>query len=79
MPESLGTVVEGSTIADLDVYGTADELLETVLSDITALTALYRELEELADEADEDQIGNFAQDRETVLTRFAWMLRSTLD
>jgi DNA-binding ferritin-like protein len=79
VPESLGAIVDGSVIKDDDVFGTADELLETVLSDITALTALYRELEELADEADEDQIGNFAQDRETVLTRFAWMLRSTLD
>ena len=79
MPESLGTVVDGSKIADLDVYGTADELLQSVLTDLTSLISLYRELEEEAELAEEDQIGNFAQDRETVLTKFSWMLRSTLD
>jgi len=79
MPESIGTVVSGSSIADDDVFGSADELLEGVLRDLTAMIALYRELDELAEEADEDQISNFAQDRETVLTKFCWMLRSTLE
>jgi DNA-binding ferritin-like protein len=79
MPESLGTVVEGSTIADLDVYGSADELLQGVLTDLATLTSLYRELGEIAEEAEEDQIDNFAQERETVLNKFSWMLRSTLE
>lgn len=79
MPESLALVVEGSATPDSDVYGTADELLQIVLTDITTLTELYRELEKLAEEEDEDQISNFAQDRETVFTKFAWMLRSTLE
>jgi starvation-inducible DNA-binding protein len=79
MPESLGTVIAGSQIDDSDVFGTADELLEGVLTDLTTLISLYRELEELAEEADEDQIGNFAQDRETVFTKFSWMLRATLE
>ena len=79
VPESLGEITDGSQVKDDMIFGTADELLETVLKDLTALTALYRELEELAEEADEDQIGNFAQDRETVLTKFSWMLRSILD
>ena len=79
MPESLGTVVDGSKIDDSEVYGTSDELLAGVLKDLTSLIALYRELEEEAELAEEDQIGNFAQDRETVLTKFSWMLRSTLD
>jgi DNA-binding ferritin-like protein len=79
MPESIGTVVSGSSIADDDVFGSADELLEGVLRDLTAMISLYRELDELAEEADEDQISNFAQDRETVLTKFCWMLRSTLE
>jgi starvation-inducible DNA-binding protein len=78
-PESLGEIVDGSVVKDDMIFGMADELLETVLTDITALTALYRELEELAEEDDEDQISNFAQDRETTLTKFAWMLRSTLE
>ena len=79
MPESIGIVVSGSKIDDDDVFGSADELLEGVLRDLTAMIALYRELDELAEEADEDQISNFAQDRETVLTKFCWMLRSTLE
>ena len=79
MPESLGTVIEGSKIDDLDVFGSADELLESVLKDLTALISLYRELEEIAEEDDEDQISNFAQDRETVFTKFSWMLRATLE
>jgi DNA-binding ferritin-like protein len=79
MPESIGTVVSGSSIADDDVFGSADDLLEGVLRDLTAMISLYRELDKLAEEADEDQISNFAQDRETVLTKFCWMLRSTLE
>ena len=79
MPESLATVIDGSKIDDLDVFGSADDLLASVLTDLTTLISLYRELEELADEADEDQIGNFAQDRETVFTKFSWMLRATLE
>ena len=79
MPESLGTVIDGSTIGDADVFGDADELLQGVLTDLTTLIALYRELEEVAEEDDEDQISNFAQDRETVFTKFSWMLRSTLE
>jgi len=78
-PESLGEIADGSAVKDDMIFGDADELLQTVLSDITALTSLYRELELLAEEDDEDQISNFAQDRETTLTRFAWMLRSTLE
>jgi DNA-binding ferritin-like protein len=79
MPESLGTVIAGSTVDDTDVYGTSDELLEGVLGDLTTLIGLYRELEQVAEQAEEDQISNFAQDRETVFTKFSWMLRSTLE
>jgi len=79
MPESLDIVITGSTIADSDVVGDADDLLQSVLTDLTALIGLYRELEEIAEEADEDQISNFAQDRETVFTKFSWMLRATLE
>ena len=79
MPESLGTVIAGSKVDDTDVYGTSDELLEGVLGDLTTLIGLYRELEAVAEEAEEDQISNFAQDRETAFTKFSWMLRSTLE
>jgi starvation-inducible DNA-binding protein len=79
MPESLDLVVTGSRVDDDEVMGTSDELLESVLRDLTRLITLYRELEELADEEDQDQIENFAQDRETVYERYSWMLRSTLE
>lgn len=78
-PESIGEILDGSAIADDTVSGSADELLQTVLIDLTTLVALYRELGELAEEDEEDQISNFAQDQETTLTKFSWMLRSTLD
>jgi DNA-binding ferritin-like protein len=79
MPESLSNVIAGSQIDDEDVFGSADDLLEGVLRDLTAMIALYRELEEEAGLAGEDQIANFAQERITVFTKFCWMLRSTLE
>ena len=79
VPESIGDIVEGSVIKDDPIYGSADELLQTILTDLTTLIALYRELGELAEEAEQDQIDNFAQDRETALDKFSWMLRSTLE
>lgn len=79
MPDNLYDVCEGSSVRDDMISGSADELLETILRDLTALVDIYRELEELAEEDDEDQIANYAQDREATLTKFAWMLRSTLE
>lgn len=78
-PESLYSICEGSVVKDDDIYGSADELLETVLKDLTALITLYRELEELAEEEEQDQIANFAQDQEARLEKFSWQLRSTLE
>lgn len=79
MPDNLYDVCEGSSVRDDMIAGSADELLATILEDLTTLIAIYRELEELAEEEDEDQIGNYAQDREAALTKFSWMLRSTLE
>lgn len=79
MPDNLYDVCEGSSVRDDMIVGSADELLQTILTDLQQLIAIYRELEELAEEEDEDQIGNYAQDREAALTKFSWMLRSTLE
>jgi DNA-binding ferritin-like protein len=59
--------------------GTSDQLLESVLVDLTTLIGLYRELEAFANEDDQDQLENFAQDRETIYEKYSWMLRSTLE
>jgi starvation-inducible DNA-binding protein len=79
MPESLTRVCDGSSIPDDDVLGTSDQLLESVLVDLTTLIGLYRELESFANEEDQDQLENFAQDRETIYEKYSWMLRSTLE
>ena len=79
MPESLEEVIDGSAIADDPVMGTSDSLLETVRDDLETLVVLYRELEKAAESAGQDQIANYAQDQETILTKQIWMLDSTLD
>ena len=78
-PESLADITDGSKIEDDIVFGDADELLGLVLRNLTTQVTLYRELEEVAEEEEEDQISNFAQDRISALEKFSWMLRSTLD
>jgi DNA-binding ferritin-like protein len=80
VPESLEIVGDASKIAyDQDVFGPADDLLETVLTDLGTLVGLYRTLDEQATDEDQKQISNFAQDRITALDKYMWMLRSTLE
>lgn len=78
MPESLNLVLSDSLIADRSVIGTSDELLRSVRDDLQTLVDLYRRLESAAEDAGQDQIANYAQDQETVLTKQIWMLNSTV-
>ena len=78
MPESLADVMDLTAIPDDMVMGDSDALLRLVCEDLQTLVALYRELETEAEMAGQDQIANFAQDQETVLTKQIWMITSTI-
>jgi starvation-inducible DNA-binding protein len=78
MPESLADVLDLTAIPDDMVMGDSDALLRLVCEDLQTLVALYRELETEATDAGQDQIANFAQDQETVLTKQIWMITSTI-
>ena len=78
MPNSLMTVMAGSEIADMDVEGDADDLLELVLADQETLMELYKELDTVATESGDIDISNYAQGRVGDHAKFRWQLRSTL-
>ena len=78
MPESIGDVMDMTQIADDLVMGDSDELLRLVGKNLQTLVDLYRELEREADDAGQDQIANYAQDQETILTKQIWMITATV-
>ena len=78
MPESLADVMDQTQVADDLVVGDSDELLRLVGRNLQTLVDLYRELEREADDAGQDQIANYAQDQETVLTKQIWMITATI-
>ena len=78
MPESLADVLDLTAIPDDMVMGDSDALLRLVCEDLQTLVALYRELETEAEASGQDQIANFAQDQETILTKQIWMITSTI-
>ena len=78
MPESIGDVMDMTQIADDMVMGDSDSLLRITCQNLQTLVDLYRELETAADDAGQDQIANYAQDQETILTRQIWMITATI-
>jgi starvation-inducible DNA-binding protein len=78
MPESIGDVMDHAQIADDLVVGDSDTLLRLVGKNLQTLVDLYRELEREADDAGQDQIANYAQDQETILTKQIWMITATV-
>lgn len=79
MPTSLGQVLGTAQIADSDVDGTADELLMTVRLDLEELKMCYEELIRVADAEGHLEISNYAQDRVLAISKFVWMINSTLE
>lgn len=79
MPHCISDVLEASHIADLDVVGSADELLATVRDDLEHLKECYQELIAVADSEGHLEISNYAQDRVLAIAKQLWMLNSTLD
>lgn len=78
MPDNIGEVIEGSHVMDLPVAGSADQLLQDVMTDLEELKGCYEELIHVADEEDLLHISNYAQDRVLALAKFIWMFKSTL-
>lgn len=79
MPHDIATVLAISPFADDPTEGDADELLHLVLDDQEKLMDLYKELDQVANEAGDIDISNFAQGRVGDHAKFRWMLRSTLE
>lgn len=78
MPTSLSQVINGSHIMDNDLDGSSDYLLTAIYDDIEQLKGCYEELIKVGNEEGYDHISNYAQDRVLALSKFCWMLRSTL-
>lgn len=76
MPETLAEVINNSSIEDEEpvdylsnTYYVLEELLDTFII-----------LQQVADEDYKyKHIGNYAQDQVTVLSKFCWMLRATIE
>jgi starvation-inducible DNA-binding protein len=78
MPGSLAQVLQSSHIEDDPMLGDSDSMLESVYDDIEHLKGCYEELIKVGNEEGYDHISNYAQDRVLQLSKFCWMLSSTL-
>ena len=54
-------------------------MLELVYDDLEQLCECYKELNEIAEEEEHDEISNYAQEQILDLNKSLWMLRSTLE
>lgn len=78
MPDNLYSILQDSHIDPMPVNGSADSMIAATLSDLEHLVACYEELERVAEAEGYEHISNYGQDRVLALTKFNWMLRSTL-
>jgi len=79
-PETIGEILSLADLEDEQAAGSEwTDLIELVLAGQEHMIESYRRLEEIADEENNEDIGNFAQDRIRQHKKFAWMLRSTLE
>lgn len=79
MPSALNEIIEDSEIPDINVNGTADELLALVRINLMTLKGCYDELIKEADSEGYLEIANYAQDRVLAINKFLWMLNATLN
>lgn len=78
MPDTLQETMSDSHIMDNPMNGTSDYMLTSVYDDIEHLKGCYEELIKVGNEEGYDHISNYAQDRVLALSKFCWMLKSTL-
>lgn len=79
MPTDLSEIISNSELPTSPIEGTADELLQMVMDDLLQLCDCYKELNEIAEEDEHDEIANYAQEQILDLNKSIWMLRSVLD
>lgn len=79
MPTDLHEILANSELSTDPIEGSADELLEQVKYDLEQLCDCYKELNEIAEEEEHDEISNYAQEQILDLNKSLWMLRSTLE
>lgn len=79
MPTDLTEIISNSELPTSPIEGTADELLQMVMDDLLQLCDCYKELNEVAEEDEHDEIANYAQEQILDLNKSIWMLRSVLD
>jgi len=77
-PETITEILTGSELTEKTTYG-ADGMLFIVLEAQEHLMDEYKELFDIATAATDQDIANYAADRIGAHSKFAWMLRSTLE
>ena len=77
-PETVSDILAGSELGEDTAYD-ADSMLTIVLEAQEYMMTDYKELFDIATEATDQDIANYAADRLGAHSRFAWMLRSTLE
>lgn len=77
-PETISDILAGSDLPEETTFG-ADGMLTIVLEAQEYLMNDYKELFDIATEATDQDIANYAADRIGAHSKFAWMLRSTLE
>jgi starvation-inducible DNA-binding protein len=78
-PETILDILDGSELGEATADNDADAMLTIVLEAQEYMMEDYRELFDIATLATDQDIANYAADRLGVHSRFAWMLRSTLE
>lgn len=79
MPCDIQEVLDESHIDTGELSGSADHYLEMVMEDLDHLIEEYRELIDIAEAEEHQEIANYAQDRVLAIEKQTWMLRSTLE
>ena len=79
VPVSISETVSLSSVEDLDVTGSADELLHTVWEDLNTLIDVYHDLTTAAREVNYPDVDNMAADHIGTIATFAWKIEATLD
>jgi starvation-inducible DNA-binding protein len=77
-PGSLKVYTEISKIQDEEGFDAAEKMMSRLLSDNDVMISMYKTLFNLAEEAEEHGISDYAAQRMDAHKKLAWMLRSIL-